>query len=310
MVVGILGIVLSMVYVKKTKKVKKVKETMKNNSKKMNSKKNKKVEGYTSSYDNKECNRILVEKEKKCNCFDSKGNPSNDQSTCMKINHRSECQDYNKCKNRFLSYMSGSEPMYNVSEWEDPLIEGSHNCYAYFLDDHIPEIKNKCKSYCKKFVMKDGKKVCSKKPSECNDLKPQPGDIANKKGNLSKNDPEYTCDAMIHKVLIDNIDDVTHKNNITTVKFNEKCPVNHYKGAVVVHPGKTYHFYRQDKNGRFSHKQGVLKVENVDASGNPIWAPHYADRDYKKLKKEGINYTDFCTYFCIPKNYFKKTHAI
>ena len=34
---------------------------------------------------------------------------------------------------------------------------------------------------------------------------------------------------------------------------------------MVVDPGNTYHFYRQDNNVRYSHKQGTLDVENLDA---------------------------------------------
>ena len=263
-----------------------------------------------SKKDEKECNEILVRKEKRCNCFTKKGYPSKDQQTCMKITHDPYCKDYNQCKNKFLSYMSGSEPEYNPDNWSDPIVEGSHNCYAYFLDDHISEIKDKCNSYCKKYIKKNGKKVCATKPPKCNNLKPQPGDIAQRNGFIKKNIYDYNCPSIVNKVLLDNTDKNAASSKIKKVKFQEACPANYYKGAVVVHPNKTYHFYRQDKNGRFSHKQGVLKVENEDASKQPIWAPHLADRDYQKEKNDGINYTDFCTYFCIPKNYFKKTNAI
>jgi hypothetical protein len=258
----------------------------------------------------KECNDILVRKNKRCNCFTDEGYPVNDQQMCMKMTHDTYCNDYNTCKSKFLSYMSGSEPSYNPENWSDPLIEGSHNCYAYFLDDHIPHIKEKCSSYCKKFITKNGKKVCKEKPDKCNDLKPQPGDIAKRKGILKKGPPSYYCDNIVNEVLLDNTDKTTKKEHIKKVKFYERCPINYYKGAVVVHPDKTYHFYRQDKNGQFSHKQGVLKIENVDASDKPIWAPHLADRDYQKDKNDGINYTDFCSYFCIPQNYFKNTNDV
>ena len=33
--------------------------------------------------------------------------------------------------------MSNTEPNYNPDDWSDPLIEGSHNCYTYFLDDRV-----------------------------------------------------------------------------------------------------------------------------------------------------------------------------
>ena len=37
--------------------------------------------------------------------------------------------------------MTGTEPEYNPEHWSEPLIEKSHNCYAYFLDDKIPKVK-------------------------------------------------------------------------------------------------------------------------------------------------------------------------
>ena len=54
----------------------------------------------------------------------------------------------------------------------------------------------------------------------------------------------------------------------------------HYKGAMVVDRGNTFHFYRQNKDGTWSHKPGVLPVTNKDASGKKIYVPHFADRDY------------------------------
>ena len=78
---------------------------------------------------------------------------------------------------------------------------------------------------------------------------------------------------------------------------------------MVVHPGNTYHFYRQDKNGRFSHKQGTLTVENKDASKKPIYVPHMSDMNYAKGDPDGINYTDFCGYMCVPENKHIKTFA-
>jgi hypothetical protein len=126
----------------------------------------------------------------------------------------------------------------------------------------------------------------------------------------------------INKKISNNINNdsnnvILDKNNnkrksvVFPVKFNEKCPSNHYKGALVIDTNKTYHFYRQDSNGRFSHKPGTLDVEQVDASDKPIYAVHLADTDYNKSKrKSGITYDKFCNYYCIPVNNYKKTNAI
>ena len=108
----------------------------------------------------------------------------------------------------------------------------------------------------------------------------------------------------MYKIMKDN-------PSIKPIKFNRKCPNKYYKAAIVIDPEHTYHFYRQDKNVRWSHKPGTLKVTNKDASGNPIYAPHLSDRNYnKELEKDGIDYTKFCNYFCVPKNSFKRTNAI
>ena len=85
--------------------------------------------------------------------------------------------------------------------------------------------------------------------------------------------------------------------------FNQKCPKNYYKGAMVVDPENTYHFYRMNKDGTWGHKPGISKVSNVDASGKNIYVPHFADRDYSNEDDEdSINYTNFCNYYCIPDN--------
>ena len=46
-------------------------------------------------------------------------------------------------------------------------------------------------------------------------------------------------------------------------------------GALVIHPGSTYHFYRRDSNGRWSHKDGLTKAKNYDAKGNLIYSINY-----------------------------------
>ena len=115
---------------------------------------------------------------------------------------------------------------------------------------------------------------------------------------------------MVTKVIKDNTDPKTKKQFIFKSKFSQKCPPKYYKGALVIEPNKTYHFYRQDNNVRYSHKLGTLKITNIDASGKPIYAPHLADRNYNKKKNKQLNYTRFCSYLCAPKNSYIKTNAI
>ncbi len=252
------------------------------------------------------CNNVLVDNNKKCNCFKDDNYEFSDKDIigCISKNDKSECSEYNKCRIMFENLMTGSEPDYDPDSWSNPIVEGSHNCYTYFLNDKVPRTKNKCRELCMK------KNKCKSKIKECGNLKPQPGKYAAEKTTF-KGNRRYTCPDMVQKVILDNTDLETKKPIISKTHFAVRCPHNHYKGALVVDPNNTYHFYRQDSNGQWSHKQGTLRVENKDASGQPIFAPHLSDNNYnKKKKKDGINYTDFCNYMCIPSNGHLDTHAI
>lgn len=107
---------------------------------------------------------------------------------------------------------------------------------------------------------------------------------------------------------LDSVDDVNATRIIELVRsdaeaegfsFEESdaqsvCPDGTYKVALVVDPGVDYHRYRQNPDGTWSHKPGHSEVTNVDASGNPVYDPSTADRDY------GFpNYSEFGGFFCI-----------
>ena len=255
------------------------------------------------------CNKILVNRENDCNCFDSNNYPSKNYSNCINKKKSIKCKNYNKCKKLFSTFTSGFEPKYNPDNWSDPLIEGSHNCYMYFLNDKKKKVKEKCFDLCKDEGHNNN--TCySKKQNTCGQLKPQPGNYAYQKGYLTEKKKIYNCDTMVKKVLKDNYDPLSKKSKIKVSDFSTPCPKYHYKGSLVVDPGNTYHFYRQDNNIRFSHKQGTLRVENIDADGKPIYAPHLAARNYKKNKKKGIQYLNHCSYMCIPNNYYLNTSAM
>lgn len=63
--------------------------------------------------------------------------------------------------------------------------------------------------------------------------------------------------------------------------------------ALVVAPGWDYHWYRRDRNGRWSHKPGGTPATNLDNSGNIITDPRTADRGF---------YTVFCGCYCVCKD--------
>ena len=247
----------------------------------------------------KKCNQILIDNEHNCQCYNKRNLPTNNIKKCAQINSKKKCKKYNLCKSVYSTFMNKNEPNYNVKSWDNPEILSSHNCYAYFLNDKIKETKNNCKMECKK------NNTCNKtKYKSCSKFKPQPGYWATRTRGERVN-KLYTCKDMTKRVLSDN-------PMIKTTKFIKKCPKGYYKGALVVDPkNQTYHFYRQDDNVRWSHKPGSLKITNLDASNKSIYAPHLADRNYNKNENtNGINYTDFCNYMCVPKNDYIKTNAI
>lgn len=231
--------------------------------------------------------------------------PENETRCNRKATGNSDFCDLHKdCKSFLNNYTTGNEPDYNPSSWAHPYIQGSHNCYSYFLDDRSESIKDKCKEMC----LKKHKTGCPKKISECSNLKPQPGDFGMllNSGSLKGKKRNYSCPLLEQKVMSDN-------PHISKTTLTNKCPSNYYKGAIVVDPNHTFHFYRQNKNSTWSHKPGTLPISEVDADNKYIYVPHYANRDYTKLKRKNenpINYTDFCGYYCIPNNNHINTNMI
>ena len=73
---------------------------------------------------------------------------------------------------------------------------------------------------------------------------------------------------------------------------DDVCSEGTYKIALVLDPGNDYHFYRQNSDGTWSHKRGTTEVINIDASGDIIYDPKYANRNYGS-----INYSVFMGYY-------------
>ena len=72
------------------------------------------------------------------------------------------------------------------------------------------------------------------------------------------------------------------------------CPTGSYKVALVIAEGSDYHWYRQNPDGTWSHKLGNSAVTDVDASGNILVNPEYADRNHTVA-----NYSQFIAYYCV-----------
>lgn len=171
--------------------------------------------------------------------------------------------------------LSSKDQSYNNNLY----IRESHNCYNYFLN-----LKSK-KAYdnCKNFDYKKNK-ICRRA---------QPGYAANLH-KMTKDD--YKCDKIEKRTLLDNkLIFKTGEDNI--------CPIEYYKGALVVAPGTDFHYYRLNDDGIWSHKPGGTKTKITDASGNQIINPRISNRKFSNR----LNYKDFCGYYCIPRDNKKKT---
>ena len=166
-----------------------------------------------------------------------------------------------------------NHPSYEPEKWNnDILIKKSHNCYAYALN----------------LINTDNKKLCEKYMSihnskDCLDVRPQPGYYS---GYLDEYKPIFiSCDKIIRRMKKDN-------PMIKKLRKEEKCKDGYYKIALCCREnGTDYHFYRQDNNGLWSHKDGYRKATNKDSKKRIIKDPFLADRGIYKL---------FCGYFSVP----------
>lgn len=210
------------------------------------------------------------------------------------------CSKHKTCPNMFKKNTTGAEPPLADDNWNSKFVKNSHNCYAYFLDDQKPSLADKCENICK--TKRNGAKSCPEKNDDCRVLIPQPGDFGSLNSTAAIKNDETNCSNLTQKILKDN-------PSVKPSLFTEKCPANYYKGAVVVSPEKSFHFYRQNRDGKWSHKPGVLPVSHTDASDNDIWVPHFADRNYLENPLYGTTYSQFCSYYCIPNNKHINTNS-
>lgn len=84
-------------------------------------------------------------------------------------------------------------------------------------------------------------------------------------------------------------------DGLVPVNCDEGCGCKEccHQVALVIAPGWDYHWYRKDRDGRWSHKMGGTPATNLDESGNIITDPRTADRGA---------YTIFCGCYCVCKS--------
>jgi hypothetical protein len=116
--------------------------------------------------------------------------------------------------------------------------------------------------------------------------KPQPGEIT---GGLKPITPDdYTCPAITERMMAD-----FPPPHVLPASEATVCPSGYYKVALAVDEKRDYHFYRQDPDGRWSHKMGERQVTRLDGAQREIINPRCAVSDYG-----AYNYDTFCGYFC------------
>lgn len=169
-----------------------------------------------------------------------------------------------------------SSPAFNPNKWNrDQSIKKSHNCYAYSLN----LINNKTSKLCDKYMKKTKKRNCKM-------FKPQPGRLS---GYLDeyKDKKVFTCKRLYRRIRKDN-------PVIKKLRPNQKVPEGYYKIALAVTSDfDDYHFYRQDNDGLWSHKNGKNRAKFTDKNSRLIKNPEKANRG---------KYKNFCGYYMVPKN--------
>ena len=173
--------------------------------------------------------------------------------------------------------MSGYEPVYDPDRYNtNPLVQKTHNCWAYSMNVLDPAQLTQCLG----------------KGPECDLLYHQPGGTKGLSSALQESRGR-SC-RVVDRLMRADVPD------LKPTTFEARCPAGSSKIALVVHPGEDYHFYRQDADGWWSHKDGSNKVKRYDAEGQPIWNPETAARDYRP-RGSFLNYKSFCGFYCAPR---------
>lgn len=170
--------------------------------------------------------------------------------------------------------LSGSEILYDPNRYNKTRrICRSHNCFAYAFDHIEVPPETECNN------------------NICTTQFHQPG----RQSGFPKwhHVKGKRCPDILARLYAD-------VPGIKQTTFTRKCPKNMYKIIPVVDENEDYHFYKQDKDGFWSHKPGSTNVRRTDATGRLIYDPVLASRNYTQ-KGSRLNYKYTCPYLCIPR---------
>lgn len=175
--------------------------------------------------------------------------------------------------------ISGYEIEYDPESWnnvyvneEDYItISNRTNCYAYMLNNQVDPLGNYfgCDYVGDNNI--DGK------------MTQQPGEFYSAYMNSGHNVETSTYDIESIIAAVE-LDFECHNLLMNTAHVFERmddpmspCPVGTYKVALALNFGVDYHWYRQNPDGSWSHKQGNTDVKNWDAYGEIIMDPRTAN---------------------------------
>lgn len=104
--------------------------------------------------------------------------------------------------------------------------------------------------------------------------------------------PGQASGNMYNNIDCKEVGDGAVSDGLTPVDCDEGCGCREccHQVALVIWPGVDFHWYRKDRDGRWSHKPGGTPATNLDHAGNIIADPRTAHRG---------PYTVFCGCYCV-----------
>lgn len=189
-------------------------------------------------------------------------------------------------KNNKKNYLTHpNHPIYEPDKWNKNIgIKKSHNCYTYALNI----INKKQAKLCLKWMKHNQNK-------KCNWVKAQVGMKHLKIIREKYQFKNLSCSKIKKRLLKEN-------PFLIYLKKNQNIPYGYYKIALYLKNNfEDYHFYRQDKDGIWSHKNGHRRVKRTDEKGRIIYNIKKADH--------GIFHI-FCGFFACPIDLKKKKISV
>lgn len=151
--------------------------------------------------------------------------------------------------------VSGYELNYDHTIWSRYEIEKNTNCYSYALNNQVIPNTNTL------WYMR-------------------PGDRG---GEPPYQNAEITKELILYYVERDS-EELGFM--FEPIGICDVCPPGSYKVMLFVFPGEEFHWYRQDADGKWSHKPGQQPVADYDEDYMPIWNPIDAASAYSLSNQE------------------------